>query len=177
MSNAEQGDIAFNETQIDIAINALADRLAPQMTLGDWHVVSILLGAMPFTTAIMNALARRGINPVLDALWLSSYQDGQTSTGQIHIHAGLARPIKGKSVLVLDDIYDSGRTLAFARHHCLAHGADRVINCALLKNPATDAKHLDDFGLQAPDGFLIGFGLDNAGRDRGLPDIRVLPSV
>ena len=109
----------LSETDLMERIDALADRLAPQMQ-GEWTIISILIGATPFTTDLMKALARRGVHPMLDALWLESYRDARESSGRVVVRADTIRAVKGRGVLILDDVFDSGRTLTFARTHMLA---------------------------------------------------------
>ena len=115
-----------DEATLSREIDALADRLAPHLQ-GEWTVVSILIGATPFTTDLMKALAKRGVHPVLDALWLESYGDAQESSGRVAVRADLSRPVKGRGVLIVDDVFDTGRTLHFARTHMEAKGATKVM--------------------------------------------------
>jgi len=156
-------------------VDALAERLAPRLS-GDWAAISILIGATPFTADLMKALSRRGVHPVLDALWLESYKDARESSGRVQVRADIARPIRGKGVLVIDDVFDTGRTLAFARSHLLAKGAREVITCALAIKPwAPTGEHgVDFYAFQAPGRFLVGYGMDDAGKYRGLPYIGAL---
>lgn len=156
-------------------VDALAERLAPQLT-GEWTAVTILIGATPFTTDLLKALARLDIHPVLDALWLESYRDARESAGRVVVRADLSRPIRGRGVLLLDDVFDTGRTLAFARAHLLAKGARDVITCALARKPwAPEGEtNVDLHAFDAPGRFLVGYGMDDAGKYRGLPYIGAL---
>lgn len=165
----------LSETDLMERIDALADRLAPQMQ-GEWTIISILIGATPFTTDLMKALARRGVHPMLDALWLESYRDARESSGRVVVRADTIRAVKGRGVLILDDVFDSGRTLTFARTHMLAKGADKVITCALARKPwaPTGDDDVDYHAFDAPPRFLVGYGMDDAGKYRGLPYIAAL---
>lgn len=166
----------LSETALMARIDELADRLAPELADKEWTVVSILVGATPFTTDLMKALARRGVHPVLDVLWLESYKDARESSGRVTVRADLSRPVKGRGVLVLDDVFDTGRTLAFARAHILAKGADKVITCVLARKPwaPTGVDGVDECAWDAPGKFLVGYGMDDAGKYRGLPYIGVV---
>jgi hypoxanthine phosphoribosyltransferase len=94
-------------------LDALAETLAE--TVDDsWTLVQLLQGAGPFATDLMRALARRNIHPILDSLWLESYRDEKVSSGRVVVRADVSRKLEGRPVLVIDDVYDSGRTLAFA---------------------------------------------------------------
>lgn len=174
--NADGITELLSEAALMARIDELADRLAPALAGKEWTVVSILVGATPFTTDLMKALARRDVHPVLDVLWLESYKDAQESSGRVTVRADLSRPVTGRSVLVLDDVYDTGRTLAFARTHVLAKGAEKVITCALARKPwaPTGADGVDECAWDAPGKFLVGYGMDNAGKYRGLPFIGVV---
>lgn len=163
----------IGEADLQAEIARLADRLTPRLE-GEWTIVSILIGAAPFTTDLMKALARKGRHPVLDVLWLESYRDARESSGRVVVRADISRPVAGRGVLILDDVYDTGRTLDFARRHMAAKGAREVITCALVRKPGAPEKGLDFHALDAPDRFLVGYGMDEAGCYRGLPYIGVL---
>mgnify|MGYP001826483740 CR=1 FL=1 len=169
-------EITLSEAELAAHIDALAARLAPHLGEGDWTIVSSLIGAMPFTTDLMKALARRALNPMLDVLWLESYKDAETSSGRVTVRADLSRPIQGRSVLILDDVYDTGRTLDFARAHILAKGAKQAMTCALARKPwaPRGSEGVDECAWDAPGKFLVGYGMDAAGLYRGLPFIGVV---
>jgi len=156
-------------------IDDLAARLAPRLT-GAWTAINILIGATPFTSDLMKALARLDVHPVLDALWLESYRDARESSGRVVVRADIARQVKDRGVLIIDDVFDTGRTLAFARTHLLAKGAREVITCALARKPwAPDGEQNVDFhAFDAPPRYLVGYGMDDAGLYRGLPYIGAL---
>jgi hypoxanthine phosphoribosyltransferase len=81
--------------------------------------------------------------------------------------------VQGRDVLLIDDILESGRTLAFARDLLMARGAKRVLTICLLEKPGKRAVHIDaDFvGFQCPDLFVVGYGMDMAHSFRELPFI------
>jgi hypoxanthine phosphoribosyltransferase len=175
MSDDQKIEVIVPEDQLMARIDELADRLAPRLT-GDWTVVSILIGATPFTSDLMKALARRGIHPMLDVIWLESYRDARESSGRVVVRADLARPVTGRGVLLLDDVYDTGRTLAFAKHHLEAKGAREVITCALTQKPwaPRGEQGVDFCAFDSPGRYLVGYGMDDAGKYRGLPYIGAL---
>lgn len=156
-------------------IDDLAARLAPRLT-GDWSAINILIGATPFTSDLMKALARLDVHPILDALWLESYRDARESSGRVVVRADIARQVRDRGVLIIDDVFDTGRTLAFARKHLLAKGAREVITCALARKPwAPEGDEDVDFhAFDAPPRYLVGYGMDDAGLYRGLPYIGAL---
>jgi hypoxanthine phosphoribosyltransferase len=168
-------DTILSEGDLMARIDDLAKRLAPHLT-GDWTAINILIGATPFTSDLMKALARLDIHPVLDALWLESYRDARESSGRVVVRADIARQVKDRGVLIIDDVFDTGRTLAFARRHMLAKGAKQVITCALARKPwAPEGDDDVDFhAFDAPPRYLVGYGMDDAGLYRGLPYIGAL---
>lgn len=168
-------DIVLDETSLMARVDELADRLAPRLS-GEWTAINILLGATPFTSDLMKALARKNIHPVLDALWLESYRDARESSGRVLVRADIVRPVKDCGVLLIDDVFDTGRTLDFARSHMLAKGAREVITVALARKPWAPTGEMDvDFhAFDAPGRFLVGYGMDDAGKYRGLPYIGAL---
>lgn len=168
-------DTVLSESELMARIDDLAARLAPRLT-GDWSAINILIGATPFTSDLMKALARLDIHPVLDALWLESYRDARESSGRVVVRADIARQVRDRGVLIIDDVFDTGRTLAFARKHLLAKGAREVITCALARKPwAPEGDEDVDFhAFDAPPRYLVGYGMDDAGLYRGLPFIGAL---
>jgi hypoxanthine phosphoribosyltransferase len=162
--------VLFSESQIAARVDALAGELAPKLD-SDWTIIALLQGAMPFAVDLMRALARRDLHPTLDSLWLESYRDARESSGRVVVRADLSRSVEGRMALVLDDVFDSGRTIAFARSHVLAKGARGVVTAAMIRKPTALHEPIDLIGFDAPDRFLVGYGMDDAGRMRGLPDI------
>lgn len=161
-------DILLSEDALQARVRDLAGELAPRLQ-GDWTAVTILLGATPFTTDLMRYLSAHDINPMLDALWLESYRDERESSGRVVVRADLSRNVTGRGVLLIDDVYDTGRTLAFARKHLLTKGAREVITCVFARKPSSPADGIDAWAYEAPDRFLVGYGMDDAGLYRGLP--------
>ncbi len=147
----------------------MAEKVAPRLRQGDWTGVVILLGATPFAADLLRALARRGIDLGFDALWLESYHDERQSSGRIVVRADISRPVKGRGVVLIDDVYDTGRTIAFARTHMLTKGAREVMTCVFARKPEAVMEGLDTWAWDAPPKYLVGYGMDDAGKWRGLP--------
>ncbi|HWA22995.1 MAG TPA: phosphoribosyltransferase family protein [Caulobacterales bacterium] len=163
----------IEEAAIAKRVDELAEDLSAHVT-DEWTLIALLQGAMPFAVDLMRALARRGINPTLDSLWLESYRDGRESSGRVVVRADISRSVEGKRILLLDDVFDSGRTIAFARAHLLAKGAAETRACAAVRKPSALGLPIEHVGFDAPDVFLVGYGMDEAGRYRGLPFIAQL---
>jgi len=166
-------DILFDAAAISARVDAMAETLAAEVDDG-WTVIVLLQGAMPFAVDLLRALARRNRHPLLDSLWLESYRDARESSGKVVVRADLSREIEGRPALILDDVFDSGRTIAYARAHLAAKGATRTLACAMIRKPAALGEPIELIGFDAPDRFLVGYGMDDAGRYRGLPFIGAL---
>lgn len=159
----------LSESEIAARIEVIVDQL--ERVDDRWTLVALLQGAMPFATDLLRALARRGRHPIYDSLWLESYRDARQSSGKVVVRADISRSVEGRPVLVLDDVFDSGRTIAYARAHLLAKGATEVVTCAFVRKPQAVGEAIDVVGWDAPDDFLVGYGMDDGGRYRGLPYI------
>ena len=164
--------VLLSEAEIAARVDQLADTLA--QVDGGWTVVALLQGAIPFTADLMRAFERRGRHPIYDSLWLESYRDGRQSAGKVMVRADISRSVEGRPVLIVDDVFDSGRTIAYARAHLVAKGATRTLACAFVRKPTALGEPIDAIGWDGPGAYLVGYGMDDAGRYRGLPYIAAL---
>lgn len=176
MTELPKIDVVMSEDDLMARVDELAERLSPRLQAGEWTAVSILIGATPFTSDLMKALARRNVHPVLDVMWLESYRDARESSGRVVVRADIARNVEGRGILLIDDVFDTGRTLDFAKQHLLAKGAREVITVALTQKPwaPRDEMGVDYCAFDAPGRFLVGYGMDDKGLYRGLPYIGAL---
>ena len=172
----DQFDVLLTPEDISARIETLAEQLAPRLREGEWTAIVILLGATPFASDLLRALARHGVDVGFDAMWLESYRDERTSTGRVVVRADIQRSIQGRGVLILDDVFDSGRTLEFARNHLMAKGASEALTCVFARKPEAVADGLDAWAYDAPSRFLVGYGMDDAGHLRGLPYLGAIKS-
>ena len=164
--------VLLPEAEIARIVADLARRIAP--TIDDDTVAAVLLtGGLWFAADLTRALAREGRRVRFDALWLASYGDDKTSRGAIDVYAPFQRPIDGRRVLILDDVFDTGLSLAQAVRIAREAGASEVLTCVFARKPwpKPRAPEPDFVGWEAPNRFLVGYGLDHAGGLRGLPDI------
>lgn len=162
----------LDEQEIAARVEALAERLAPRIDSG-WVAIPLLDGAIPFAADLMRALARRGVHPAFDAMRLSSYGDGTRTSGVVRMLSDVARPVAGRSCLLIDDICETGGSLAFARERLLASAAaDVKVAVFALKATTHPAVRPDFHAWDAPpDRFIVGYGMDHGGRWRGLPHV------
>ena len=115
----------------------------------------------------------RALEPHVEFFHLSSYKDGMVSSGTVTILRDIESSVKGRDILLVDDILESGRTLAFAKDLLAARGARRVLVCALLQKPGKQEVEIkaDFVGFVCPDLFVVGYGMDVAHAYRELPFI------
>jgi hypoxanthine phosphoribosyltransferase len=156
-------------------VERLADAIAPRID-DETVAVCLLTGGLWFAADLMRALARRDRHPLFDALWLSSYVDQRSSLGRVEMRAGLQRSVEGRMVLLMDDVADSGLSLCEAVRIVREAGATDVLSAAFARKPWPRPREIEpDFvGWEAPERYLVGYGLDEAGRLRGLPGIFAL---
>ena len=172
MSVDRRVKVLFDEAAIAERTEALAREIAA-VEPKDLLVVAILKGSFMFAADLLRALHRVGLEPQVEFFHLSSYLDGTVSSGAVKILRDIDSTVRDRDVLVVDDILESGRTLAFAKDLLVARGARRVLICTMLEKPGKRAVALDaDFvGFQCPDVFVVGYGMDVAHFYRELPFI------
>jgi hypoxanthine phosphoribosyltransferase len=134
-------------------------------------VVPILKGSFVFAADLLRALYGVGLTPEVDFLTLSSYKKSRTSSGQVTILRDLDLHAEGRHVILVDDVLDSGRTLAFAKDLISARGASVIETCVLLKKDVARAVNIeaDYHAFTCPNVFVVGYGMDVAHRYRELP--------
>jgi len=137
-------------------------------------LVGILRGAVVFLSDLMRHLQLPPCE--IDFMDISCYGSGTHSSGGVRILEDLEEDITGRHVLVVEDIVDTGLTLAYLRHTLLQRRPASLEICALLTKPSRRQVELSVkyLGFEVPDEFVIGHGKDFAGAYRNLPDIRVL---
>ena len=133
-------------------------------------VISILKGAIPFTADLIRAIDR----PLrLETMVASSYGSGTVSSGKLNIKYRSFDDLSGCDVILVDDIIDSGHTLAAIKNTIADFHPASVATCCFLSKPERREVEMavDYLGLEVPDKFVIGYGLDFDGQYRELPDI------
>lgn len=165
-------EVLFSAEVIAERNEALAGEIAARLGR-DMVIVAILKGSCLFIADLLRALHRHGVAPEVDFMSLSSYGDGVTSRGTVSVVRDLQMPVQGRPVLIVDDILETGRTLAHAKDLIAARGASSVHTCVLLDKPVPRAGALSaDFrGFDCPERFVVGYGMDVANRLRELPFI------
>ena len=172
MSGNRRVMVLYGEQAIARRTQELANAIAaanPKNLL----VIAILKGSFMFAADLLRSLHRAGLEPQVEFFHLSSYLDGTVSSGAVKILRDIESSVRDRDVLLVDDILESGRTLAFAKDLLTARGARRVLICTMLEKPGKRVVPINaDFvGFICPDVFVVGYGMDVAHSYRELPFI------
>ena len=135
--------------------------------------VGVLKGCFIFMADLTRACT---IKSDLEFMAVSSYRNSTVSSGTVQITHDLQQDVTGRHIIVVEDILDSGNTLAFLKQYLLTKGAASISIVTLLDKPSRRAKAVtaDYAGFTVPDEFVVGYGLDYAQQYRNLPYIGVL---
>ncbi len=165
-----QIETVFSAAEIQHRLDILAADIAACRPV-NLLIVPILKGSFVFAADLLRALNRAGVSPEVDFLTLSSYRKSRESSGQVDILRDLDLDVDGRHVILVDDVLDSGRTLAFAKDLIAARGAKTVETCVLLDKQAPRAVNIvpDYHAFVCPNVFVVGYGMDVAHRYRELP--------
>lgn len=158
-------------------IASTVQRLASEITDDYRDVNPLLLGILKGSFVFLADLVRQLDFPLeLEFIRLASYGAGRQTSGNIEVIQGLRAPLHGRHVLVVEDIIDTGITVAFLLNLLEKERPASLRLCALLDKPSQRRATvpIDYLGLTVPDEFLVGYGLDCNERYRNLPDICVL---
>ncbi len=165
--------ILFTEAEIRGGVDRIGGEVSAYFRDNTCTVVSVLKGGCIFTADLIRCLS---FPLSLNFAAVSSYRDG-TAAGTLRLeHFPVEQEIEGRRILLVDDILDTGRTLEFLCAALFEHGASEVKTCVLLDKPAQRVVNSEaDFrGFVIEDVFVVGYGLDFAGRYRNLPYLATL---
>jgi hypoxanthine phosphoribosyltransferase len=162
----------YSEETIARRIEELAQEIAA-LELDDLIIVAVLKGSFIFAADLIRALQRKGLAPEIDFIFLASYGTGTTSRGEVKVLRDVESELEGRDVVIVDDILDSGRTLAFAKALLASRGSRSVRTCVLLDKKVPRATQIvpDFIGFHCPPVYVVGYGMDLAHRYRELPFI------
>lgn len=170
---AEHVEVLLTEAEVDARIQEIGEQISRDYQGKQVHLICVLKGGSFF----LCELAKRISVPVsLDFMSVSSYGSDTKSSGVVRIVKDLDDSIKGKDVLVVEDIVDSGRTLSYLLEMLQDRGPESLRLCTLLDKPerrVVDVK-VDYTGFRIPDEFVVGYGLDYDQRYRNLPYIGIV---
>lgn len=166
-------DVVYTEDEIDKRIADLGAQITRDYKGKEITMVCILKGAASFACE----LAKRIDLPMeMEYMRCSSYGNETESSGVVKIDLDLDHPIRGKHILVVEDIIDTGRTMSYLLDILKDRGPADVKLCSLLDKPdrrVVDVT-IDYTGFVIPDEFIVGYGLDYAQKYRNLPYIGVI---
>ena len=165
--------ILHSETEIAARVREVAHDIARAPLKPDM-AVAILSGAFVFAADLLRALAKEGLSLPLEFLWLRSYADKREG-GEIAVLVGPTEKIHGKTVLLIDGVLDKGHTIVKARALLDQAEAAAAITAVAVDKALHDAAAKADHALfTGTQGFIIGYGMDDAGKERGLPYIAAI---
>lgn len=165
--------IIFDEPTIGNRVKELGAEITSAYPDGDLLVLGLLKGSFIF----LSDLVRQIVRPLqVDFLVVSSYGAGSVSSGNVRLVYDPETALEGKHILLVEDIVDSGRTLNTLMDHLAARRPKSLAICALLHKRIANHLHYDPkfVGFNAPNDFLVGYGLDQAENFRHLPYIASL---
>ena len=176
MNNNEISRVIVSEKEIEEATAKIAEAIDRDFAGSDGRLVllGILKGSVPFLAELMKKIKS---NPEIEFMKVSSYGKGTKSSGSVKIILDWQRDhIEECDIIVVEDIIDSGRTLSYLCEYLKQKGAKSVRTCTLLDKPSRrEVEFVPDYcGIEVPDEFVVGFGLDYDERYRALPYIGVL---
>ncbi len=165
--------VMIEESEIDKRISEMAAQISKDYAGETIHLICILKGGVFF----MTELAKRITVPVsMDFMSVSSYGNAQVSSGRVRILKDLDESIEGRSVLIVEDIIDSGRTLSYLLDTLSVRRPKSIKLCTLLDKPSRREAEVqvEYTGFSIPDEFVVGYGLDYAQFYRNLPYVGVV---
>jgi hypoxanthine phosphoribosyltransferase len=167
-------EILYSEKQIKTRIRELGEQITRDYDGKDLVLVSVLKGSCIFLADLMRAI---DLKLTIDFMSVSSYKNEMKSSGDVEILKDLSNSIRGKDVLVVEDIIDTGLTLSRLLDILGSRGAASIKLASFLDKPEPRIKtelKIDYTGFVVPNKFVVGYGLDAAGRYRNLPFIAVV---
>ena len=167
-------EILLTEEQINTRIAELGKELTADYAGKDPIIVGVLQGVVVFYADMIREIKT---HCEMDFMWISSYA-GTNSTGKMEVKRDIASDIKGRHVLILEDIYDTGNSLDFTYRHLLTREPASLKICTLLDKPERRRPGItlkpDYVGFTIPNAFVVGYGLDYNEHYRNLPYVGVL---
>ena len=167
-------EVLFSEEQIKARIHEMAEVLNKEYAGKNPIVVGVLKGVVIFYADMIRELR---VPCQMDFMWISSYS-GTSSTGNMQVKKDVSADITGRHVLILEDIYDTGRSLDFTYKHLMSKNPASLKICTLLDKPERRDPAVtlvpDYTGFVIPNKFVVGYGLDFDEYYRNLPYVGVL---
>jgi hypoxanthine phosphoribosyltransferase len=168
--------VIIEEPEIGIRVLQLAERISSDFHGKEMVVIGILKGSFIFLADLVRLMYQHKLHPQVDFMILSSYGNSTSPSTQIKIERDVSVDVEGKSVLVVDDILDTGRTMLYLTERLKWLEPAMVRTCVFLDKPARRKVKIeaDYVGFTVSDQFVVGYGLDFQGFYRERPYIAVL---
>ena len=165
--------VLVSEEELKTRVNEMGAELYEKFESKNPIFLGVLKGSFVFIADLMRACQ---LKSDIEFIAVSSYANATESSGRVNIKYDLQQDITGRHLVIVEDILDSGNTLAFLKQYFLAKGAASITIVTLLDKPARREKAVtaDLAGFTIPDEFVVGYGLDFAQRYRNIPYIGVL---
>lgn len=173
MSNRNKLQSLFSSEEIETAVKRLAAEITKDYQDKNPLVIGILKGSFIFLADLVRLL---DFPLEIEFVRLSSYGRGRTTAGKLNVVQGLHSDIRGRDVLVIEDIVDTGQSVSFLMDYLLKKKPASLRLCVLTDKPSRRQVEVsvDYLGFTVPDRFLVGYGLDFDEKYRNLPDICAL---
>lgn len=165
----------FSEAELDARVKQLGEQISRDYKDKRLLLVSVLKGSIVFMADLMRSIT---IHCEIDFMAVSSYGNGVKTSGVVKIAKDLDIDLAGYDLLIVEDILDSGKTLSYIKTLLSERNPKSIRICTLLDKPERREADIaaDYTGFAVPDEFVVGYGLDYAGKYRNLPYIGVLKS-
>lgn len=166
-------EVLFTEEEIQKRVHELGAEIAKEYEGCFPIFIGVLKGSFMFMADIVRSV---GVDCEVDFMGISSYNNGTTTTGAVRITKDLSRDIEGRHVIIVEDILDSGVTLAYLKKYLLNRDPASVKIVTLLDKPSRRKSDIvaDYVGFECPNEFVVGYGLDYAEKYRNLPYVGLL---
>ena len=165
--------VLISEEEIKQRVSELGAAIAEEFQGRNPLFLGVLKGSFVFMSDLVRACP---VKSDVEFIAVSSYQNSTVSSGRVQITHDLQQDITDRHVIIVEDILDSGNTLAFLKNYFLTKGAASTTIATLLDKPTRRTKAItaDYAGFEVPDEFVVGYGLDYAQQYRNMPYIGVL---
>ncbi|MBE6958884.1 MAG: hypoxanthine phosphoribosyltransferase [Ruminococcaceae bacterium] len=167
-------EVLLTEAQIKDRIAELGEILSAEYRDKNPIIIGVMKGVVVFYADMIRKIA---VPCEMDFMWISSYE-GTDSTGSVIVKRDVSAEIKGRHVLILEDIFDTGNSLSFVYDHLMAKEPASLKICTLLDKPSRRKPGVtlkaDYVGFTIPNAFVVGYGLDYNEYYRNLPYVGIL---
>jgi len=167
--------VLFSAAEIAARVDALAAEIASTLP-ADFVMVGVLKGAWVFVADLVRALDRAGAGLEIEFMRLASYGLAKETSGAVQLLGDVPPDLAGRPILLVDDIVDTGRSIAYAAGRLREQAIGNLWTCALLDKPRRREIEvaIDFVGFTVGDVFVVGYGTDHAEKYRHLPYIGTL---